>query len=69
MVEYQNIFTQVQVQGPPEMGSIQRGGLQTNAPNAQAFRSWQVCSVTRSWGQSTWALLVSCRWQQVRCGF
>jgi len=36
MVEYQNIFTQVQVQGPPEMGVVEDVDLRERS-NATAF--------------------------------
>ena len=47
MVEYQNIFTQVQVQGPPEMGAVEDVDLR-NAAIVQRFRNFLDGSVTRS---------------------
>ena len=37
MAEYQNIFTQVQVQGPPEMGVDPSGALSAERTNGTAF--------------------------------
>jgi photosynthetic reaction center M subunit len=35
MAEYQNIFTQVQVKGPPEMGMDEAGNLSSERTNQQ----------------------------------
>ena len=35
MAEYQNIFTQVQVKGPPEMGMDETGNLSSERTNQQ----------------------------------
>jgi hypothetical protein len=39
MAEYQNIFTQVQVQGPPEMGMDPTGTLDRERTNSATFSS------------------------------
>ncbi|MEL6677674.1 MAG: photosynthetic reaction center subunit M [Pseudomonadota bacterium] len=40
MAEYQNIFTQVQVQGPPEMGTATKDGAQDWRFGSPSFSTW-----------------------------
>ena len=67
MAEYQNIFTQVQVQGPPEMGMTRTASLSGNARKrgfstlAGLFGNAQLGPIYL--GPSGW-----CRWPLVRSG-
>ena len=40
MVEYQNIFTQVQVKGPPELGVDERGILASERTQSTRNNTW-----------------------------
>ena len=53
-MEYQNIFTQVQVQGPAEMGVDPPAHWPPSARNLHHFQPLQVCLATPSWGRSIW---------------
>ena len=54
MAEYQNIFTQVQVQGPPELG-IEDG--KTTREDAILFQHYLVGLAMHNWVPYTWAFL------------
>ena len=40
MAEYQNIFTQVQVKGPPEMGMDETGNLSSERTKSTRNNTW-----------------------------
>ena len=40
MAEYQNIFTQVQVKGPPEMGMDEDGNLSSERTKSTRNNTW-----------------------------
>ena len=69
MVEYQNIFTQVQVQGPPEMGLDRRGRLDERTQTRKLFEVAGAVRQRAVGADLLGHISVSCRWQQVRVWF
>ena len=56
MAEYQNIFTQVQVQGPPELGIEEGVNLQERTRNT-SFSTLLGWLAMHNWVPYTWAFL------------
>jgi photosynthetic reaction center M subunit len=54
MAEYQNIFTQVQVRGAPEMGMVEGVELDNRTKSGASFSTLRAGSATPSWVRSIW---------------